>query len=463
MFRSLSLLLAPALLFVFGTFVCSGEVIAATKKRNPRQAVTHELPAFPGAVGFGSKSFGGSGRHLQPPKTTVYRVTSLAESGPGTLRDCVHGVGPRVCVFEVGGRISLTSLLEIKNPYITIAGQTAPDPGITLTGAALKISTHDVVVRHIAVRVGDAPLGPPPPARDAVTINGPVDPVYNIVLDHLSLSWALDENVGFYGREVRDVTLMNSIISEGLHRSIHPDGPHSKGILVGDDATRISIHGCLLAHNEDRNPRQKPGSSLEFVNNVVYNWGGRSGHQANPADTEATNKVTLLSFAGNYYKMGPQSQARAALSGRPISTGFRAFAIHNYGPTRLSETDDEWAISDIEERPHRVLESPLPASGVSVKPYSKNYTEVLKSAGSRYWARDDVDKRIVSEVEAGTGSIKDCIAGCPSAVGSWPNLVETKRKLELPKHPNRDSDGDGYTDLEEWLEQFTRHDLWQSL
>jgi hypothetical protein len=293
-----------------------------------------------------------------------------------------------------------------------------------------------------------------------VTINGPTAPAFNIVLDHLSLSWAIDENLGFYGKEVRDVTVMNSIISEGLHRSIHPDGPHSKGILVGDDVSRISIHGCLLAHNDDRNPRQKPGSSLEFVNNVVYNWGGRGGgHQANPADTEKTDKVTLLTFAGNYYKAGPQSPMRASLSGRPISPGFRAFVLNNIGPTRIDDSVSEWEISDIPEEPFRAKTAPLSPSGVIMRHATETYSSVLENVGARPWERDVVDRRIIEEVKAGTGSIKDCISDCPNHVGGWPVIREERRKLDLPAHPNRDSDGDGYTDLENWLNNLKSEDV----
>ena len=139
------------------------------------------LPIIPGAVGFGITTPAGSGRHLSTPQTTVYKVTNLNSSGSGSLAACTGASGPRVCVFEVAGTINLTSELKVKNPYITIAGQTAPSPGITLRGAGLRITTHDVLVQHIRIRVGDNPNGPNPENRDGLGINGQSG-VYNIVV-----------------------------------------------------------------------------------------------------------------------------------------------------------------------------------------------------------------------------------------------------------------------------------------
>ena len=132
---------------------------------------------------------------------------------------------------------------------MTVAGQTAPSPGVVLTGAGLKISTHDIVVQHLAIRVGDALEGPKPGSRDGVTIDGSSAEAFNIVLDHLSISWSIDENFITYGDNVRDVTLSNSIVSEGLYRSIHPEGPHSMGVLIGVGSHRFSFHNSIIAPN----------------------------------------------------------------------------------------------------------------------------------------------------------------------------------------------------------------------
>lgn len=410
------------------------------------------LPAFPGARGFGSTTVGGSGRHLTPPKTKVITVTSLAESGAGTLRECVETSGPRTCLFEVGGAIELQRALKIDSPYLTIAGQTAPEPGITLFGAGIVVATHDVLIQHLAIRVGDRVAGPRPNARDGVTIHGKEQAAYNIVLDHLSVAWALDENVSTYGDNVHDVTFSNSIFSEGLYHSIHPDGPHSMGMLIGEGSARISVHHCLFAHNNDRNPRQKAGTSLEFINNLVYNWGGRSGaHMANPADTDRTHAETLLNFAGNYYLAGPNSPRTAPIFGKPLSDRLRIYVGKNYGPTRESETKPEWKIAGIPERPYRSTTPAFPLSGVSESSPTTSYEEVLRSAGSRPSQRNTVDARIIAELKSESGMIKDCVEGCERPAGGWPKLQQTRTPLQLPAHPFSDSNRNGYTDLEDWI------------
>src|SRR5687768_17046770 len=149
--------------------------------------ISSALPVIPGAAGFGMDTPAGRGGR-------VYRVTNLNTSGTGSLKECVAASGPRVCVFEVSGTIRLTSDLKILNPNITIAGQTAPSPGISIRGASLNIQTSDVLVQHIRLRVGDGVDGPDFGNRDAIKIDGP-NPVRNVVVDHVSMAWALDETV----------------------------------------------------------------------------------------------------------------------------------------------------------------------------------------------------------------------------------------------------------------------------
>ncbi|HQH28009.1 MAG TPA: hypothetical protein PLP17_11480, partial [Oligoflexia bacterium] len=152
------------------------------------------IPVFPGAAGFGTRTPAGSGRHQTPPSAAIYRVNSLADRGSGTLRQCVEAAGARTCVFEVSGRIELASELRAVNPFLTIAGQTAPAPGILLSGGPLRIAAPEVLVQHLQVRAGDAVTGPNPASRDSVAVIAPSTPVYNVVLDHLSASWGIDEN-----------------------------------------------------------------------------------------------------------------------------------------------------------------------------------------------------------------------------------------------------------------------------
>jgi pectate lyase len=205
-----------------------------------------EIPAFPGAEGFGSHTPGGRGGR-------VIEVTNLNPDGPGSLREACAAKGPCIVVFRVGGTIEINRGLSIREPFITIAGQTAPGDGICLRGGTLGVHTHDVVIRYLRVRVGDSPEGPDPENRDCIDISGDADRVYNVVVDHCSFSWSTDENVAtWYGP--RDVTIQWCITSESLNDSLHPKGPHGKGMILGSQDNTITIHHCLFAHNADRNP-----------------------------------------------------------------------------------------------------------------------------------------------------------------------------------------------------------------
>ena len=215
------------------------------------------LPAFPGAEGFGANTIGGRGG-------VVYEVTNTNDSGVGSLRSCVEETGPRICVFKVGGLISLNSSLVIKNPYITIAGQTAPGGGITLRNGVsggefetLSVQTHDVIIRYITSRPGPGGM------NHAIVIARNGIPIYNIIIDHSSFSWATDEVLTTWYRTY-DITIQWNIISEGLNCSTHPKGCHSKGLLIGGykgsesaggkGTENVSVLNNLLVHNAERGP-----------------------------------------------------------------------------------------------------------------------------------------------------------------------------------------------------------------
>lgn len=417
-------------------------------------AVADPLPVFEGAVGFGTSTPAGSGRHLSPPATTVRRVTTLHDSGPGSLRECIAASGPRVCIFEVGGRIALGSELLVQEPYLTIAGQSAPTPGILLTGSGLRIATHDVLVQHLQIRVGDAPQGQPPEQRDGLTVAGKSPHIArNVVLDHLSVSWAVDENFSVWYETSSDVTLSNSIIAEGLYRSIHPDGPHSMGVLIGDGVKRISLHGNLIANNQDRNPRLKPGAHLEFINNVVYGWGGSSSwNQANLSDVEKTKVPSFLAFMGNLYRPGGWSPKGKTIYATPAASRSRVYALANYGPSRTKPTDSEWKIAGLSQSPYRSLTPPFVLSGILPMSPEETFESVLTRAGSRPAEANSVDLRIISEVTLKQGGLKDCVSGCSRSAGGYPAMDSTRRPLSPPANPNGDSNGNGYTNLEDWLQ-----------
>jgi pectate lyase len=239
-------------------------VLAATAMLAAASA--NAIPVIKGAAGFGMETPAGRGG-------TVYRVTNLNASGAGSLKACVDGTTPRVCIFEVSGTIKLTADLTIRNNFITIAGQTAPSPGILIRGAAIKVQASDVLIQHLRIRVGDETTGPDPSNRDALKLEGTTDkPVRNVVIDHCSFSWAIDETVSVWGPN-DNITFSNNIFSEALNQSLHPNGNHGFGVLLGPHpGSSITMVGNLFAHMVERNPLSR-ASELVFVNNIVYDRG----------------------------------------------------------------------------------------------------------------------------------------------------------------------------------------------
>jgi len=407
--------------------------------------------AFPGAEGFGQWSEGGRGGD-------VYIVTNLNDSGAGSLRQAINASGPRTVVFEVSGTISLNSPLYISNPRITIAGQTAPGDGICLKNHGLVVNANNVIVRHIRSRLGDNDGD----VQDAMSVTGG----NNIILDHVSASWGVDEVLSV-GDNASNVTVQWSIISEGLRNSIHPKGAHSYGALVrGHEGAGVSYHHNVFAHNEGRNPR--PGNYLshtedpegllfDFRNNVVYNWGGTvAGYN------DDTDSVSKYNFINNYYKAGPDSDGSLAFRQR-IDDYCRAYFAGN--AMNGSVPGDPWSLVTGQTGGSLKLGSALAVAPVTTESATDAYDSVLASAGASK-PRDSVDERIVRQIRNGWGSIIDDEAD----VGGWPTLNstapstdtdrdgmpdywETTRGLDLNNaaHRNRDRLEDGYTNLEEYI------------
>jgi hypothetical protein len=416
---------------------------------------TTTIPAAPNLQGFGTSTPAGSGRHTHPPRTLIYRVYSLADSGPGTLRDCVQKHQARTCLFEIGGIIRLRAKLTIRSPFITIAGQSAPSPGITITQGGFAIETHDVLIQHLAIRPGDSKVGVSPSNRDGIAVGTQSSQgAYNVVVDHVSISWAIDENFSTWYRGTHDVTLSNSIIAEGLHNSIHPKGPHSKGVMIGDGSRQVTLLRNLITWNEERNPYIKPGSSVEVINNTVYGWGSKGPWSlCNISNNEGTSEGTDLSFVGNSYIPGPLSFLAPPLYGK--NTG---------GNTRIFMTDNSV------ERPSAVVQSrqngytspplshyttvpPLQSPGLRPVSASVAYESILRDAGSRPRHRSEIDKRFIQQLRERSGEIKDCLTGCARAVGQRLSSQVRRRKLRLPRAPLADTNCDGYTNLENWLQR----------
>lgn len=466
---------------------------ALSADRKPLSSARRRLlPIAPSLRGFGITTVGGSGRHLLPPRTTVLRVSSLLDTGPGTLRACVEFRAPRTCIFEVAGEIKLATPLRVRSPFISIAGQTAPSPGITISHGGFQIETHDVFIQHIAIRPGDSPRGVPAGNRDGISVGTPAqDGAYNVVLDQLSLTWAIDENISTWYETTRDVTISNSIIAEGLHRSIHPKGPHSKGVMVGDNSKRVTLYRNLISSNEERNPYLKPGSETEIINNAVYGWGGKGAWSlCNLTNNERNQRPVKLSFIGNTYIPGPWSYLSAPVFSKRLAAGSRIYTRDNqlvapakqiagdrqetsrarfslpyqslvdrgYTQERSQKSTKALSSADsitaLPQGSFRARRPPLRSKGSRAITSDKALRVVLAGVGSRPFDRSPIDVRIISDVIKRVGSLKDCISGCAHSVGPLPVSQTTTRSLRVPPRPFDDDNRDGYTNLENWILEF---------
>ena len=367
------------------------------------------LPAFPTAQGYGAVSRGGR-------RGRVIKVTNLDDSGPGSLRAAIEAKGPRNVIFEVGGIIRLKSDLSIRNPFVTIAGQTAPGEGICIRDATLHLRTHNIILRHFCARLGDE-LAEDPGTADAVSFLGAA----KSIVDHASVSWGIDENIGFNNARTKDITVQWSIISEALTHSLHPKGSHGMGVLVSR-ARNVSIHHNLFAHNDRRNIEVNHGGHVEFVNNVIYNW----GRMATRASGRTSN--VLFTGLGNFYKPGPSDRSPALINfakGNPTAHMFAAGNITADG--RPVEPFIAFSVS--------ATSAPaVPLFNIKVDPPETIYNAILENAGATVPARDSVDRRIVDSVRNGTGKLIDS----PGEVGGYPSYRQGE--------PPRDSDGDGIPD-----------------
>lgn len=420
------------------------------------QQLAAQPRAFPGAEGFGAYAKGGRGGE-------VLHVTNLNDEGKGSLRWAIEQEGPRTVIFEVSGTIVLENDLSIENPYITIAGQTAPGDGIALRDGVLEIKTHDVVVRYLRVRLGDQGDG-----GDAISIQSGHD----IIVDHCSASWSTDEVLSASAAEpeLTDVTVQWCFITEALNPENHGFG----SLIRGTGGARYSFHHNLYAHNRGRNPRpgnydrnsheeDPEGLLLDFRNNVIYNWGG--DHAGYNADSKS---VTKLNYVGNFLIPGSNSENTgiAYETGSPFN---RAYFFDNYydfekpeNPWRLVEFDDDWSQQQIKAYKQN---QPFPNGPIKTDAPLEAFEEVLAHGGASLPTRDAVDERIVSDVKNRTGTIIDSqneVGGLPE-LKSAPAPADTDRdgtpdQWERAKglNPHDASDrndlaADGYTMLEKYL------------
>jgi pectate lyase len=414
---------------------------------------TKLIPAFPGAEGFGANSVGGRGGK-------VIEVTNLNDSGAGSLRAALTASGPRIVVFRTGGTIKLLSQIKITNPYLTVAGQTAPGGGIAVrndpssTQTPLRILTHDVVIRYIRSRPG--PSKELSDDLDALDI----DSGYNIIIDHGSFSWATDEvlTFGWSGDLPRphDVTIQWSIIAEALNHSTQKEGKPGKGSLINEGNDNISLHHNLYAHNVERNPRIKTNGIVDVVNNVIYNpgftgsgvWGAS---HSTPAYDTGKNRVN---YVGNYYKPGVNSGAANYYVSAEGPANI--FLKDNFVPHEvIRPADAKWVVGT------RHAAAPLITASAQ-----DAYRQVLDKAGASLPVGDAVDQRIINDVKNGVGKIIDD----PAQVGGWPviaagippadtdhdGMPDDWERLHRLNPMNaedgaQDADADGYTNVEAYL------------
>ena len=382
-------------------------------------------PAFPGAVGWAAETPGGRGGR-------IVRVTTLAADGPGSLRAAIAQKGPRIIVFEVGGIIDLgRSVLTIAEPYVTIAGQTAPSPGVTLIRGGIDIKTHDVVMRHIRVRTGvDGQALRSGWEADALSaVAG-----HDIVIDHCSFLWALDENMSASGPRFTGttpaewragtshrITFSYNIAGEGIANGSHPKGEHSKGSLIHDNASEILLYRNLYAHNYERNPLLKGGARVAMANNFLYNPGQRA----------VQYNLMELEWEGHPYQTGELSAVGNVLRGGVSTEPLAFLMIGGVGDLRY-HLRDNIAVDRVgaplpmlgryATGGARLIASRTPVSwpaGLAVLPAIEVETEVLARAGARPWDRDADDSRLVFDVAEGRGHIIDD----EKEVGGYPQVA----------------------------------------
>ena len=400
--------------------------------------------AFPTTEGYGKYTVGGRGGK-------VYEVTNLNDSGQGSLRVAVQAQGPRTVVFRVSGTIDLKSDLRIKNPNITIAGQTAPGDGICIKRYPLMISADEVIIRYIRVRFGDES------GKDADAVSARY--VKNLILDHVSASWSVDETMSIYHCE--NITVQWCMITESMFNSNHVKSNHGFGGIWGSNYS--TYHHNLLAHHSSRNPRFASGcGNTDYRNNVLYNWGYRScyGAEAQQKGIDKFNFSTI-NMVANYYKPGPATDpGKKAELADPSSLGNndkgRWYVAGNFIEGSPSVTVDNW--SGIRGSSFIKLDQPWDAMPINQQTAEEAYKSVLNNAGATLPKRDGLDARIIEEARNGTATYEGVyktkkavadksqvtgIIDSQSDVGGWPELKSTPAPT--------DTDHDGMPD--EWESQ----------
>ncbi len=460
--------------FLLFTLLASAVSFSACKKSSqPEQGTQPTGPtpvnetalAFPGAEGFGRLTTGGRGGR-------VIFVTNKNDSGAGSLRDAINQTGKRIIIFKVSGLIQLQTTLSIKNGDVTIAGQTAPGDGICLSKNTLTIDADNVIIRYLRCRLGNDPLV----ENDAM--NGRNH--QNIIIDHCSLSWSVDETGSFYDN--KNFTLQWCILSESLYNAGHAKGAHGYcGIWGGQNA---SFHHNLLSDHTSRNPRfagsRYTGRAdleiVDFRNNVIYNWGDINSGYGN----EGGN----VNMVNNYYKAGPAtpgSLTTASASNKRnrilnytsfyYSTdaavypdtlwGGKVYVSGNYVNGYPLATNDNWTYGVQKDGYSKAAQlmaaarqiSAFPSGTIRTQTAEEAYLAVLDSAGAILPKRDAVDIRITNEARTGTETYEGNAYKLKTATGiTHPSgIIDTQNDVGgWPAYNSAaapaDSDNDGMPD-----------------
>jgi hypothetical protein len=437
---------------------------------------------------------------------SVCRVTSLSDTAwpavPGTLRYCVESAqGPRFVIFEISGTITLAhGPLFVRNPYLTIAGQTAPSPGIVIRGPGVTIDTHDVVLQHFRVRVG-AIAGNPM----AIWVR---DDATRVVIDHVSLSWSVWTALALQavtpGHPVGEVTIIDSIIAEALgcsgFNTLNTCDPqtypqrgwaNSRGIAIGDgwghDQPKVTLVRSISAHNNDRHPEIGGRSQTLLVNNLIYNpsqtplsiFFYEDANKAGPLLSVVKSNVlipgpTTPGYNGyvppEYPEEGPVKMVRVYPNVTPNS---QIYLDGNYysndcnGTACLANSTAQWMLAkdymadwngvNIRATTPPFSVASLPLS--SALPYSQVEAYLKANAGARPLDRDAVDTRLINEITSRTGGVPNSPSertGAGTSADGFPVLAVNRRALTVPSNPNEVVDSVGRTRIEAWLETLAR-------
>lgn len=357
---------------------------------------------------------GGSGGQL-------IRVTTLAADGPGSLKAAIETAGPRTVVFEVGGVIDMNGgSLDIREPYLTLAGQTAPSPGITVIKAETVIRTHDVIIQHLRFRPGE--FGRPKKGGGDQDGLSTVGGAHDVIVDHCSFSWGTDENLSasgprFSGATPEDwrrgtshrITYSHNLIYEGLSNSVHAKGEHSKGSLIHDNTSGVLLYGNVYISNRERNALFKGGAQGAMVNNLIFNPGRFAVHY-NLWPQEWTGKAWQsgrLSLVGNLMRHGPSTEPGTAFLTQRGSGHLELYLADNVAVDREGRAVPQIRDAGDAQASRTLLDRPDLPAGLRIRPAAGLAGELVGIVGARPWDRDALDRHVLAEMAAGRGRIID--------------------------------------------------------